>query len=243
MAGVNLVDAIKMGRQLLIEQEINPIKEQQKALESLQVLGNPYGKPPSKRTQWADELSLKRLQDKADNSVVLFYVGCTPSYDDRGQNIAKSIASIFQYTGVNFGILENEKCSGDPVLIMGEVGLFEMLANNNVERFKGLGITTIITASPHDFNCFFKEYPEGLKDVQIFHYTQFLSELLNANDLEFRKEVNKKITFHDPCYLGKHNNIYEEPRRILQSIPGVELCEMERNRDNSLCCGGGGGRM
>ena len=243
MAGVNLVSAIKMGRQLLIEQEINPIKEQQKALESLQAVGNPYGKQPSKRTQWAEGLDLKRLTDTAEHTDTLYYVGCTPSYDDRVQNVAKSIAEILQHAGINFGILENEKCSGDPALIMGEVGLFEMLAKENVERFKALGITTIVTTSPHELNCFLKEYPEDLKDIHILHYTQFFPNLISSKRIEFKKVLNDIVTFHDPCYLGKHNNIYEEPRRILQSIPGIELREMQRNRENSLCCGGGGGRM
>jgi len=243
MAGVNLVSAIKMGRQLLIEQEINPIKEQQKALESLQTVGNPYGKQPSKRTQWADDLGLKKLKDTSHSTDTLYHVGCTLSYDDRGQNVARSIAKIFQHTGVNFGILENENCSGDPALIMGELGLFEIIAKKNVEKFNALGIATIITTSPHDFNCFLKEYPEDLKDINILHYTQFFSNLINDRGIECKKAIKKTITFHDPCYLGKHNNIYEEPRRILQSIPGVDLREMQRNRENSLCCGGGGGRM
>ena len=243
MAGVNLVSAIKMGRQLLIDQEIKPIRGQQRALESLQAVGNPYGKPPSKRTQWAEGLDLKRLTDTAEHTDTLYFVGCTPSYDDRVQNVAKSITEILQHAGVNFGILENEKCSGDPALIMGEAGLFEILAKENVERFKALGITTIVTTSPHELNCFLKEYPEDLKDIHILHYTQFFSNLINDRGIEFKKAIKKTITFHDPCYLGKHNNIYEEPRRILQSIPGVELREMQRNRENSLCCGGGGGRM
>jgi Fe-S oxidoreductase len=243
MAGVNLVSAIRMGRQLLIEQEINPIRTQQKALESLQTVGNPYGKQPSKRTQWAENLNLKRLTNKSHSTDTLYYVGCTASYDDRVNNVAKSIAEILKCADVSFGILENEKCSGDPALIMGELGLFEMLVQGNIARFTALGITTIITTSPHEFNCFLKEYPKDIKDFQIFHYTQFFSDLINDKRVKFKKEMNKIITFHDPCYLGKHNNIYEQPREILQMIPGIELREMQRNRENSLCCGGGGGRM
>lgn len=242
-AGVPLVDAIRIGRQLLFEEEINPIREQQKALESLQILGNPYDKQPTKRTAWAEGLNLNKLADRSDDITTLYYVGCTPSYDDRAQNIAKSIVRILQEAGINFGILENEKCSGDPALIMGELGLFEMLSEGNLEQFKRCGIQRIFTTSPHDFNCFLKEYPEDLQKIEIKHYTQFFSDLVEQKKISFKKAFNKRVTYQDPCYLGKHNNIYEEPRKILNSIPGIELVEMQRSRENSLCCGGGGGRM
>lgn len=243
MAGVSLVDAVKKGRQLLMEEEIDPIREQQKALESLQVLGNPYGKQPSKRTSWADGLDLKRLDKDPGETPLLYYVGCTPSYDDRVQNVARSIAAILKEAGVAFGILEKEKCSGDPALVMGEWALFEDLAAENLQGFKNAGIQTIMTTSPHDFNSFLKDYPEEIRRTDILHYTQFLADLVHQGKLPFKKGYNRKVAYHDPCYLGKHNGIYEEPRRLLRAVPGLELVEMGRNRENSLCCGGGGGRM
>ncbi|MBN1103136.1 MAG: (Fe-S)-binding protein [Deltaproteobacteria bacterium] len=243
MAGVSLVEAIRKGRRLLLEQGIDPLREQQRALESLQALGNPYGKPPSKRTAWAKGLELNRLDEGADGVCLLYYVGCTPSYDDRVQKVARSIAGILQGAGVAFGILEQEKCSGDPALVMGERALFEDLAEQNLERFRKSGIPQILTTSPHDFNCFLKDYPEGMRKINVMHYTQFLCELVDEGRLVFRRDMPRKVTYQDPCYLGKHNQIYEEPRRLLAAVPGLELVEMRRNRQDSLCCGGGGGRM
>lgn len=242
MAGVKLVDAIHMGRQLLFELEIPPIREQQKALEFLQKFGNPYGMQPSKRIAWAKELNLKKLDGESDIDT-LYYVGCTPSYDDRVQKVARSIARILQQAGINFGIMENEKCSGDPALQMGEHGLFEMLKEENVNKFGNAGIKAIVTTSPHDFNCFLKEYSENLKDIEIKHYTEYFSDLVEQGKITYKNEIRQKVTFQDPCYLGKHNKITEQPRKILSSIPGIELIEMQRNRENSLCCGGGGGRI
>lgn len=243
MSGVGLVDAIKKGRQLLFEEEIIPIREQQKALESLQTVGNPYLKPPSKRTAWAHGLDVKRLDQNPDSTAILYFVGCTPAYDERVQKVARSIAGILKQAGVSFGILERERCSGDTALVMGEKGLFEEMAAENLKLIEKAKVSTIITTSPHDFNSFLKDYPNEIRKINIMHYTQFLAELLQRGDLSFKRQFNRKVTYHDPCYLGKHNNIYMYPRELIRTVPGLKLVEMERNMENSLCCGGGGGRM
>jgi Fe-S oxidoreductase len=243
MAGVSLVEAIRNGRRLLLEQGIAPISGQQRALESLQALGNPYGKPPSKRTAWAKGLELKSLEEPPKFASLLYHVGCTPSFDERAQRVAKSIVGVLQRAGVAFGVLEQEKCSGETALVMGERALFEELAEQNLQRFSKADISQILTTSPHDFNCFLKDYPEQIRKIHIMHYTQFFSDLVDRGGLIFQRSIPRKVTYHDPCYLGKHNQIYEEPRKLLMAVPGLELVEMKRNRQESLCCGGGGGRM
>jgi len=126
---------------------------------------------------------------------------------------------------------------------MGEEGLFEDLSTENLEAFKQSGVRKIITISPHCYNTFVNEYPEAIKGFEIQHYTEFFADAIERGSLVPKLRIEKRVTYHDPCYLGKRNGVYDAPRKILMSIPGVQLVEMKRNRDNSLCCGGGGGRM
>ena len=182
------------------------------------------------------------MKSISEGAEVLYFVGCIPSYDDRAQKVAKALVKVLKKADVDFGILGmEEKCCCNEVRRVGEEGLFEYTVEEQQELFKGYNVQHIITTSPHCFNTFANEY-EGL-DIKVQHYTQFVAELLDEGRLTFTGELNKVVTYHDPCFLGKQNGVFDEPRRIIESMPGVELREMDRIRDRSLCCEGGGGRM
>jgi len=209
------------------------------ALESTFRQGNPLTMPRDQRGAWAKELGLKEYTEGTD---YLYYVGCTPSYDPRAQKVSRSLVSLLQKAGVDFGVLGNkENCCGSEIRRLGEQGLFEMMVEENGETYKGLGVKKMLTTSPHCFNVYRNDYPKNGMAVQ--HYTQVLAGLIEGKQLEFGGRVEKTITYHDPCYLGKHNSIFDEPRAVLAAIPGVTLVEMDRSRQKSLCCEGGGGRM
>ena len=209
------------------------------ALESIFKNGNPWARIRSKRSEWAQGLNVKHVSQGAE---ILYYVGCTSAYDPRVQNVAKSLVTCFQKAGLNFGILgDEENCCGSEVYGMGEKGLFEFLVEENMKIFNKYNIKQTVTNCPHGFHAFKNRYNQNSFEVQ--HHSQLLAKLIDDKKLTFSKELKKKVIYHDPCFLGKQNNIYEEPRKVIESIPGVTLLEFDRSRARSLCCEGGGGRM
>jgi Fe-S oxidoreductase len=224
----------------------NVPSELQSALEFSQRYGNPLGESPRKRSDWVIGLDpkVKLLGQVREPVDVLWFVGDYPSYHSRVQLTTKALTRVLNTMGVDFGILGPEESSdGDSQRLAGEQGLFEMLAEKNGKAFSKYRFNKIITTDPHAYNAIKNEYPKLGISYPIQHYTEYLFERLDQLKPLLTHELKAKITYHDPCYLGRANGIFNEPRALIGSIPGVEIVEMSHNHTNSLCCGGGGGGM
>ncbi len=220
--------------------------ELQDALEKAQRYFNPLGESPRKRAEWASELEPEIIiMAKAKRPVdVLWFVGDYASYHPSARSATLALTKILNALDVDFGILGREEVSdGDSLRLAGESGLFEMMAEKNARAFEKYEFNEIFTSDPHAYNALKNEYPRLDISYPVRHYTQFFTEHLEQIQPLLLNNIDADIVFHDPCYLGRANDIYEEPRQLLQSIPGVELVEMSHCRGNSLCCGGGGGGM
>lgn len=242
--GVNPMDLIIEMRSLLVEEGDIP-ETVMNALESVNRRGNPWGKLRSSRTEWMkglpDDVKVKDVS-KGDRASFLYFVGCTPSFDARIQKIPKALAFILREAKVDFGILGNdEQCCGSEIRRMGELGLYHKIVQKNMASFNTYNAEHIFTSCPHGFNVLKNEYPKG--KFEVYHATQVLDALLKEGKLFFRQEIKKVVTYHDPCFLGKQNKVFNEPRTLLMAIPGLTLREFDRSRERSLCCEGGGGRM
>jgi Fe-S oxidoreductase len=209
-------------------------------LENIGLHGNPYGSAKSSRDKWIGDLSVRAYGGQE----YLLYIGCTGSYDTREQQAARASATVLGRAGVSFGVLGvDETCDGNEVHNLGETGLYEILAEENIATFRRLGIRKVITLSPHAFNIMKNRYPEQGGDFEVYHYTRIVSDLIAARKLDINGGFDAAITYHDPCFLGRWNDEYEKPREILATLPGVHLVEMEKARESALCCGGGGGNF
>jgi Fe-S oxidoreductase len=206
---------------------------------------NPWTQPPSSRTQWAKDLDLP-IFDPEEHEILL-YVGCTVSYDRRSQKIARAVVRLFEAAGVSFGYLgQDEPCCGEAALSLGHQPYFSELAGKAMDVFRERGISHLVTVSPHCFDSFKHHYPIDHSNdggFQIQHYSQYLNQLIDDGRLKFDESIEKRLTIHDPCILARRNSETDGLRNLLNSIPGIEVVEMEHHGVDTICCGGGGGRM
>jgi Fe-S oxidoreductase len=231
---------VDMRRYLVMEEADFP-DTMQDAVTSMETRGHPFKGTQATRIDWTDGLDVKTINEAREAEVIL-WVGCGGALIERNQKVTRSIAQLLQKANVNFAILgREEKCTGDPARRIGNEFLFEMLAKENTEKLNKYGVKKIITSCPHCFNTFRNEYPQYGGNYEVFHHSEYLAMLVEAGKLQPSDKLDKKITFHDPCYLGRHNSVYDAPRQLVQISAKTGISEVAQSRNNSFCCGGGGG--
>ncbi len=239
---IDHIDAIvDMRRHLVGEGKLDRGKKD--LLMNLNNASNPYGLPQADRMKWAEGLDVKTVKEQPEFDV-LYWVGCSGSYDPRNQNVSRAIVKILRAAKVRFSVLGNEEsCNCEVARRLGEEGRFQQSALGLVELFKKYNVKMVLTQCPHCFNTFKNEYPEFGADFQVIHHSEFIAQLIETGRLILKSGSEKVVTFHDPCYLGRYNGIYDFPREVLSSLGSIKLKEMPRSRENSFCCGAGGANI
>jgi Fe-S oxidoreductase/nitrate reductase gamma subunit len=230
---------VDMRRYLVMEESDFP-GTMQEAITSLESRGHPFRGTQSARVDWAEGLNVKTIAEARDAEVLL-WVGCGGALIERNQKVVRATAQLLEKAGVKFAILgREEKCTGDPARRIGNEFLFEMMAKENVETLNSYGVKKIVTSCPHCFNTFRNEYPQFGGGYEVFHHSEFLAELVDEGRIKPVEQSERKVTFHDPCYLGRHNGVFDAPRQLVQ-ISSRSTVEMKQSRNSGFCCGGGGG--
>ena len=242
-SSIEHVPKIVQMRQYKVLTEADFAPELQLTYRNMENNSNPWGIGAHLRADWAKDLGIKTLAE--DPGVeYLFYVGCSGSFDDRGKKVSAAFAKILKAAGVSFGILGTEEgCCGDSAMRGGNEYLYQMLAQANIETMKGYNVKKIIATCPHGYNALKKDYPHFGGQFEVYHHTEIIADLIAKGKITLKKPVEGLYTYHDSCFLGRYNEIYDQPRRILKAVPGLKLTEMERKLAKSFCCGAGGARM